>query len=534
MKITQLNFEDIPQFSKTDTAYTLGDDALRPFYEHPVNLEQFAEVIQKKTFSDEKRQILADELEKQYTSIDASQATLDNIQRLRQSNTYTIITAHQPNLFTGPLYLIYKIFSAINLTETLKEAYPNCEFVPIFWTGGEDHDFEEVNHLNLFGKRFTWTDEQGGPVGFYDVDSLRTTLDEVKGVLGKGEHAQVLADKLEEFYGSAPNYGTAVKGFVNWIFKAYGLVIANANNAAFKTQMKAIFKDELLNQTSKPIVEKTAKEFEAAGFKKQAHAREINLFYLSKNRRRRLVLNNGRYTTLETELKFSQFQFTEAEILEELDKNPQNFSPNVILRPLFQETIFPNLAYIGGGGELAYWLERKVQFEHYQLPYPMLIRRCSVMWIDKGMSKKMDKLGLGVNDIFDDTELLIKQYVLNNTTEELSLAKEQEELSLVFERIMAKTLKVDQSLEKGVLAQQVQMQKAIEKLEQRLVRAEKKKNETSLDQIRKLKDKLFPNNGLQERYDNFLAYYSRYGNAFLDELKANLHPLDKKMLIIRD
>lgn len=529
MKITKFLFNNVPQLSKTDKAYTLADPALRPFYEHDVNIEQFAQVIKRKTFATEKRQILVHELEKQYDGVKASAATLQNIQRLQQPNSYTIITAHQPNLFTGPLYLIYKIISTINLVEQLTDHYPEAQFVPIFWTGGEDHDFEEVNHLNLFGKRLTWEDEQGGPVGFYAVDSLRPILDMVKEILGQSDSAQLLSAQLEDFYSDAPDYGTAVKHFVNWIFAKYGLVIANGNTAAFKRQFIPIFKDELLHQTSKPIVEKTANEFAAAGFKKQAHAREINIFYLSKNSRARIVKEANLYKVLETDLTF-----TEQEILDELETKPQNFSANVILRPLFQETIFPNLAYIGGGGEIAYWLERKAQFEHYNLPFPMLIRRCSVLWIDKGSSKRMAKLALAAEAIFGETEKLLKQYVLDNTEAELSLAKEQANLIQVFEAIMVKTKAVDPSLERGVMAQQVQMQKAIEKLEQRLIRAEKKKNETSLEQIRKLKEKLFPNNGLQERQDNFLAYYSRYGDLFLDTLKANLNPLEKKFVVIQE
>lgn len=529
MKVTTFDFKDIPQFSDTDKAYTLGASSLRPFYKYDVTLEAFENVIKAKDFDAEKRQILVDELRLQYKDVEVSAATLANIEKLKDSNCYTVLTAHQPNLFTGPLYSIYKIISAINLAEKLEKQYPEQQFVPVFWTGGEDHDFEEVNHLNLFGNRLTWEDKQGGPVGQYDMESLRTVLDETKDILGGGDHAKVLAEKLEACYGNGGVYSDGVKHFLNWIFGAYGLVIANANTAGFKRQMIPLFKDELLNQPSKAIIEQTIQDLEAAGYQQQAYAREINLFYLSPNKRSRIVQEGNGYEVLDTAIRFS-----EAEILEELETNPQNFSPNVVLRPLFQESIFPNLAYIGGGGEIAYWLERKTQFEHYQVPFPMLIRRCSVLWIPKGMTKLMTKLDLQVEQLFDDTHQLLKQYVLDNTEEELSLNKELEALNVVFEQIMSKAKRVDPALEPGVLGQQVQMQKAVENLEQRLIRAEKKKNETSMQRIQKLKDNLFPKNGLQERYDNFLAFYSRYGDAFLETLKANLDVLDKKFVVIED
>jgi bacillithiol biosynthesis cysteine-adding enzyme BshC len=529
MKITTFDFKDIPQFSDTDKAYTLGDKSLRPFYEHDVTLEAFEKVIAKKHFEGSKRQILVEELTQQYEGVAASAATLENIQKLKEANCYTIITAHQPNLFTGPLYSIYKIISTINLVEKLSKHYPEQQFVPVFWTGGEDHDFDEVNHLNLFGKRLTWEDKQGGSVGQYSVDSLRSVLDQTKEILGDGEHAKVVAEKLEEFYGNASSYSEAVKHFLNWIFGRYGLIIANAGSAGLKRQMAPLFKDELLNQSSKGIIAETIQNLEAGGYQEQAHAREINLFYLSSNKRSRIVKEGNQYKVLDTDLRFS-----EAEILEELAANPQNFSPNVILRPLFQESIFPNLAYIGGGGEIAYWLERKTQFEHYQVPFPMLIRRCSVLWIPKGMTKLMSKLDIQTDQLFGDTHQLLKQYVLDNTEEELALNQELEALNNIFEQIMVKAKRVDPALEPSVLGQQKQMQKAVENMEQRLIRSEKKKNETSMQQIQKLKDNLFPNNGLQERYDNFLAFYSRYGNVFLDTLKANLDVLDKKMVVIED
>lgn len=531
MKYQTLPFDQIPQFSHSDVAYTMSAPALRPFYEHEVNLEAFEKVIQQKSFAAEKRIILVQALEEQYETIEASAATLENIQRLKSSNAYTVVTAHQPNLFTGPLYVIYKIISALNLAESLQEKYPEQHFVPVFWTGGEDHDFEEVNHLHLFGKTITWEGEQGGSVGRYQLDSLTPVLEEVKAILGDGPNALELVDRLEAYFSTTKEnpkeYGLANRQLINWIFAEYGLVILDAGKAVFKQQMIPIFKEELLENTSKALVDTTGAALEAAGFQQQAFTRPINLFYLSENARQRIEQTETGYQIVDSDLTFSK-----AALLQELEQHPERFSPNVILRPLFQESILPNLAYIGGGGELAYWLERKTQFEHYGLPFPMLIRRCSVLWVDEISAKRLEKLGLNVTDLLGEIEVIVKDYVLENTEEELSLATEMTALNQVFEQIVAKAAQVDPGLEKGVLAQQVQMQKSIDKLEQRLVRAEKKNQETALKQLRKLKEKLFPNRGLQERHDNFLDFYSRYGRQFIQVLKEKLHPLDKKFLII--
>ncbi|MFK7799361.1 MAG: bacillithiol biosynthesis cysteine-adding enzyme BshC [Aureispira sp.] len=529
MEITRLDYAAVAEFSTLDKAYAAAEPTLRPFYEHPVNLEQFEAVIAaKQGFDRNKRTLLATELLAQYQAVEASEATLNNIKALRQDNCYTIITAHQPSLFTGPLYTMYKILSAIKLAELVQQTYPAVQVVPVFWMGGEDHDFEEVNHLHLFGNTLTWDDEQGGSVGAYDTGSMRAVLDQTKEILGNGVDAQLLAEKLEAYFGTARTYREGVRDLLNWLFADYGLVIANAGTKAFKQQLIPVLQEELLQHSSKALVEQTVQELEAAGFGQQAHARSINVFYLSPQKRSRIVLEEGQYQVLDTDISFSK-----AELLQHLEEQPEQFSPNVILRPLFQELVFPNLAYVGGGGELAYWLERKKQFEHYQIPFPMLVRRASVLWIPKGISKLMDKLELGISDIFTDTHQLIKQYVIDNASEELSFAQELEALNQVFEQLLTKTIAVDPALEKAVIAQQVNTQKAIGKLEQRLIRAEKQKQESSIQQIEKIKDTLFPNQGLQERYDNFMGFYTRYGNEFINTLYQEIEPLDKQLLVVK-
>lgn len=530
MEITRLDYAAIAEFSVLDKAYAAGDASLRPFYKHQPTIEQFEAVIAaKKKFEYTRRAILVEELLEQYQGVAVSKATLENIERLRQDNCYTIITAHQPNLFTGPLYMIYKVLSAINLAKKVSQEYSDIQVVPVFWMGGEDHDFEEVNHLHLFGKRLTWEDRQGGAVGAYSTHSMRTVLEQTKEILGNGEHAQILAEKLEMFFGTERVYREGVRDLLNWLFAEYGLIIADAGTKAFKKQLIPILKEELLEHTSKTLVEQTVKDLEAAGYRQQAYARKINVFYLTPQKRSRIVLTEGKYQVLGTDITFSK----EA-LLEELQQHPEHFSPNVILRPLFQELIFPNLAYVGGGGELAYWLERKTQFEHYQIPYPMLVRRASVLWIPKGIAKLMDKLALSTTAIFTDTHQLIKQYIVDNASEELSFEEEREGLNKIFEQLIAKTIAVDASLEKGVIAQQVSTQKSIDKLEQRLLRAAKHKNESSIQQIEKIKNTLFPNQGLQERYDNFLGFYTRYGASFIATLRQEIDSLDNQFLVIKE
>ncbi len=317
---------------------------------------------------------------------------------------------------------------------------------------------------------------------------------------------------------------------VHELFKDYGLVVLGMNHPKLKQQFVPYIKEEILKRPSKALIEATSERLEKeANFKQQAFPRPINFFYLRKNLRERIVYEDGSYQVLNTD-----YRFTEAEMIQEIETHPEYFSPNVVMRPLYQEVVMPNLAYIGGGGELAYWLERKTQFAHFDVNFPMLIRRNSVMWLDKGMAKKVNKLGLGIVQIFDQEDALVRLFIDSNTDETLEIQAEKETVAKAFDQITEKAKNIDQNLGKAIQAEKSKQLKVLDQLESRLLRAEKQKHETSLKQITGIKDKLYPNNGLQERHDNFLSLYLKYGRSFFDVLLENLDPLKKQFLVIED
>ena len=334
---------------------------------------------------------------------------------------------------------------------------------------------------------------------------------------------------IEACYTRHDQYGMASVDLVNELFKSYGLVVLDMNNPELKKQFIPIMEQELFEQASRSLIEATTTELEKVGFSQQAFPREINLFYLRDQIRERIVQEGDTFQVLNTD-----YSFTEAEMREELHQHPEHFSPNVVIRPLYQEYILPNLAYIGGGGEIAYWLERQTQFEHFGINFPMLIRRNSVLWIDKGHVKKLNKLGLQVSDLFTDTEDLIKSYVKANAENELSLKEEKKQLHTIFNGIVEKIKEVDQTLVKTVKAEAANQMNSLQGLESRLLKAEKQRHEIELNQIRGIKDKLFPGNGLQERTDNFLSFYLRYGDSFFETLLKELNPLKEGFIVVVD
>ncbi len=529
MEIYCKPYNTINQLSKFDRAYATANINLRPFYKYPVNMKVFASIMDTKRAENINRTVLVEVLREQYSDVVTSDKVHENIEALLHENTFTVITAHQPSLFTGPLYFIYKTITTINLAEQLNIQYPESRIVPVFWIGGEDHDFEEINHLHLFGKTITWKNDERGATGMMQTKTLQPILEEVKAMLGNSENAQKIIEILERCFTKYETYGKATLAFTNELFQAFGLVVMSANHRKLKQLFVPIIKDELTKQSSKALVDAKISMKEAAGFKGQAHVREINLFYLMPNLRERIVLEDGVYKVLNT-----NYEFTPEAMMEEVDNYPERFSPNVVLRPVYQEMIFPNLAYIGGGGELSYWTERQSQFEYFKVNFPMLVRRNSVLWLDKGSVQKMEKLNLSIDNLFEKTENLIKDYVKANSDEELSLKNAKLAINQAFEEILEKATAIEATLHKTVLGEKTKQLNAIISLESRLLKAEKHNHEVAVNQIRGIKEKFFPNNGLQERHDNFLQFYIKYGDSFIQTLKDNLEPLNMDFVIISE
>ncbi len=530
MQKTLLPYSQVPQLAKTDVAYATGDPRLRPFYTYEPTLDCFAKAIADRDAITYPRADLVETLREQYQTLPVQSAVQENIEALRQDHTFTITTAHQPSLFLGPLFFLYKALTTINLAEAVQKTRSDGQrVVPVFVLGSEDHDLEELNSIHLFGKKLTWASTEQGAVGSMHTSGLGGVLAELKNILGGSEAAAALFARVERAYTQAPTLAAATQAMLHDLFGRFGLVVIDMNDARLKRHFIPIMRAEILEQPAHRLVQETIGRLQALGFKTQAAPREINLFYLQPGSRERITQVAGRYQVLNTELTFSQ-----DELLAELDAHPERFSPNVVLRPLFQETILPNLAYVGGGGELAYWLERKDLFEHFGRPFPMLLRRNSALWLDRDAGKKLAKTGFTATRLFEDTEGLVRAFIAAHADGEVDLSAEIGSLHQLFDQVAKKATVVDPTLEKAVRAEEVKFAGALEQWQSRLLRAEKQKHEVAISQLRALKEKLFPANGLQERTDNFLPYLLKYGDGFVDTLKENLDPLEAGFVVLEE
>lgn len=522
-------FSDIPHFSKRDVHYVTENPSLRPFYKYTPNLDSFSDVIIDKSKESIPRQLLVDVLMEQYSHFDLNQKVKENIDALLNVNTFTIITAHQPSLFTGPLYYIYKIITTINLVKSLNEKYPKYKFVPVFISGAEDHDFEEINHFHIFGQTIEWSNNEDGATGMMKTDGLLDILQQLEDLIGDNANAQHLFKLIQKTHTKNKLYGMASLELTHELFKHLGLIVLNMNHKDLKRNFIPYIKDEILNQVSAPLISSEIEKIKKAGYKAQAPPRPINFFYMIDQIRSMITLEDNIY-----KVKNSEIQFSKDEIIQEIENHPERFSPNVIMRPIFQESILPNLGYVGGGGELAYWMERQPQFEHFGLNFPMLIRRNSALWVNKTMKKKMDKLGLTITETFQINDIFIKEFIKKNSKNEVSVDQELKEIQNIIQKLANKAEKIDPTLKPFVLGNSKSIEKTLEKIGSRMMKAEKTKMDVQIKQIENINEKLYPKNGLQERYDNFIDYYMRYGDSYFEVLQNSFEPLIQEMIIITE
>ena len=528
---TYLPYTGTGYFSKTITDYLTGTGALRPFYRFSPYSDSLKAAIEARSVAPVDRETLVQVLRKQYSNLPQHDAATDSIHLLLQENTFTVCTAHQPNLATGYLYFIYKILHAVRLAADLAKLYPDKHFVPVYYIGSEDNDLEELGTFRYEGKKFVWdADGQTGAVGRMKTASLKPLLDDFFNIAGPpGDYLKELKQMLTVAYLQHNTVAEATQYLVHQLFGKYGLVVLDPDDALLKRNFLPVMKDDLLRHAAHEKAVQSIAAFEAAGYKAQVYPREINLFYLKDNLRERIETEAGKWRVLNTTIEWN-----EQELLSELDAHPERFSPNVILRPLYQETILPNVAFIGGGSEVAYWLQLRAVFDEYQVFYPAIHLRQSALWMDEKATALRHKMRLSVASLFAPEDALVRQVVSRHSTAHWQMNGEAELFEAGMEAIRTKAAAIDITLEKSTQAVLHKIKYQLHVMEQKMLRAEKRKMQTQLDQLKRLREMIFPNGSLQERTDNFSALYLQYGAAFFDVLLTEMQPLNPHFMVIEN
>lgn len=457
----------------------------------------------------------------------ATQLQQQNIENLLDQETYTICTAHQPNIFSGYLYFIYKILHVIRIADELNKEMPAQKFVPVFYMGSEDNDLDELGQVKVDGVKMVWETKQEGSVGRMRVDkALLQLIAQLEGQLGVLPHGAPLIALLRDCYREGVTIAEATKALVDRLFSGYGLLVLNADDARLKAVMHTVFTNDLVQHDAYRLVTETGAAL-GHQYKVQVNPREINLFYMVDGLRERIIEQNGIYSTESGAIKMNQ-----AEILQLLKDHPECFSPNVVLRALYQESILPDVAFVGGGSEVAYWLELKAMFDHFQVPLPALVLRNSFVVVRNSDEEKLHQMDMKVEDLFVGEFGMVDQFVKKHSANVLDVDAEQGMADALFAALRQKAGSVDKTLQQHIDALQAKFSAKLTEAGKKLLRAEKRKFDAQKNQLVKLRNTIFPNGNLQERVDNFMPYYAKYGPAFIDMLFKHSLALEQKFTIV--
>ena len=516
MKKHCVDLKKTGQFSTFFLDYLEGKESLRPFYTHVPALESFKEAIAAAQFTDQKRQTLVEVLEDQYASVEASPVVAQQLQALRDTKTFTVTTGHQLNLFTGPLYFIYKLVTVINLAKRLKEAYPAYHFVPVYWMATEDHDAAEINYFKLDGETYRWESSQKGAVGEFELDATFQTFLKSLGFV---------PPVFKDAYSQSTHLAEAVRKYVHALFGEEGLVVLDANEPRLKREFLPVLESDIFENQPYAAAQKSTQALEKLGYSSQIYPRPINLFYLDKGLRERIEQEGQDYVVVNTSLRFTADQ-----LRKELGEHPERFSPNVVLRPVYQEWILPNLAYVGGPAEVVYWLQLKGVFEAFSLPFPALLPRNFALVLDPPTQKKMEQLGWSPEQLFQSLPQWKIEFEKAASSLDFSLTGPKGQISNLFTELAREASALDESLARAFGAGEVRSLKILEQLGAKLRKAEERRHAAVIQRAQKVVDFIAPGGSPQERVVNVMQFYLAYPH-FLDRLIENFDPFDFKMYL---
>lgn len=528
-----INFGDIPKNQNLFLDYIYEFENVAAFYRYNFRdkekyLEVFKSVLKKKASSDFK---ISEIISNQYNAYNSlSEKTKKNIKLLESSKTLAVITGQQLGILSGPLYTIYKIITAIKLSSQLNERYTDFNFVPVFWMESDDHDFNEVHQINILNnennlvtikyKEDVSDDAIRASVGNLIIDeSINEFFNQLELNLRQTEFKSNIISKLREIYSTGKSFKESFHKLLFWLFDEYGLIIFDPSTDEVKKALKPIFLTEINNfrvHTQKLVsVSATLEEVYHA----QVKVKPVNLFY---------HIENGRYSIEPVDeifkLRRKRKQFTKDEIIQEINEHPERFSPNVLLRPITQDYLFPTAFYVAGPSEISYFAQIHPLYEFFEIETPIIYPRSSATLVEKSVLTFMEKYDLTMRDVFLGTDHL-KEKILSSVAEnniDSIFEDATKNLNLIFDELKEKLFAIDKTISDSANRYREKVMFAINELKFKAERAHESRFETIIRQISKLSNLLYPNENLQERELNYFYFANKFGEEFHRKLYEEL------------
>lgn len=519
-----VNYSDIAGHQNLFLDYMYEFENVEQFYlKNFRNYSVYPEIFQSLTHKPKAiRTEITNILKEQYANIRISHQTEINIESLNSTKTIAVVTGQQLGIFGGPLYTFYKIMTAIKLCSHFKNKFEGYNFVPVFWLEGDDHDFNEINHMStldpnnqvatIFYNDGNDEETNRGSVGNIALnENFNATLEEFYVNLKPTEFSEELKNIISDCYKTGESFKSAFRSLLHKIFDEYGLVLFDPQDVKVKKLLKPVFLKEIedYRDHTKISVERSAQLEEI--YHAQVKVKPVNLFY-GDSTGRFLIEPDDHFFKLKNKKK----KFTKDELTDLISSQPELFSPNVILRPICQDYLLPTGLYVAGPGEINYFAQVIPFYDVFNVVQPVIYPRASATILEKNTSGIVSKYNLSINNFFN-TDNMLNQKVINSLSEvdiQKLFASVAENINESIESLRIPVTEIDKTLVDLLDKTKEKFEQQLFFINQKIDKAQERKHETIVRQLEKVKNSVFPENALQERVINFTYFANKYGINF--------------------
>jgi len=517
-----IDFDELP-FTNLFKDYISNSDAISDYFDvHPFDDDAIKTKADSFSFSSDRNRVVS-LLSEFQNDFDAPKSVYEQINRLSDPESLSVVTGQQLTIYGGPLFTIYKTITAINYAKKWSEQLDR-PVIPVFWLADEDHDYKEVITIGLpnNGDFRTVRYDESLPIKFTPpVGEIKITEEilsfkkTVSKHLGKTDFFDTLWSDIHKAYGKNKSFKIAFGNWLLHLFGHHGLILCGSQTKPVKRfSSKLLSQFVTKNEQINRVLDDTTYSLISDSYHGQVQVQSSNLFYLDDDKNRtKINVEDEKWSTINK-------QWSQDELISEIEEFPERFSPNVFLRPILQDHLLPTIAYVGGPGEIAYYAQMKSLYELFKMKIPVILPRFSMTLIESSVDRVLDKLPFSISEYNDRIEDLEKKYV--KRTEEIDIEKlfgiwknQMEDLTKIKKKEIQE---IDPSLAGSVGKAKALYFSELDKLKGKVYKTVKQQDQIQLDRIAKIKNNLFPNNNLQEREVAFIYFMNKYGPEIWDRL----------------